>query len=221
MGSISGQRGHVTGSAISPDGKTLYSGSTDTTILAWDIGRLSKEPTPAPAAELASKEMETLWTDLAGTDAVQAYRSILKLASAPKQSIALLRGRLAPVLGVDAKKIDQLLADLGSSNFKTRTQATAELSALGELALPTLQKAFASPVSLEAKRRMEPLIHKLMSGTLTAGRLRVVRAVEVLDKIATPEARQIVAALAKGAPGALLTREAQAVVERIDRETSR
>jgi hypothetical protein len=45
--------------------------------------------------------------------------------------------------------------------------------------------------------------------------LRGVRAVEVLERAGTPEARQLLAALAGGAPGALLTREAAASLQRL------
>jgi len=46
----------------------------------------------------------------------------------------------------------------------------------------------------------------------TAEHLRVVRAVEVLERAGTPEARQALDALANGAPAALVTREAQAAL---------
>ena len=40
------------------------------------------------------------------------------------------------------------------------------------------------------------------------------RAAEVLERIGTPEARQVLQALAEGAPGALLTTSAQAALKR-------
>ena len=48
--------------------------------------------------------------------------------------------------------------------------------------------------------------------------LRSLRAIEVLEHIATPEARQLLARLADGAPGAWQTREAKAALERLERK---
>jgi hypothetical protein len=55
----------------------------------------------------------------------------------------------------------------------------------------------------------------LTSGTLTAEQLRVVRAVEALERIGTPEARRLLKTLADGGPGELPTREAQAALDRL------
>jgi hypothetical protein len=48
--------------------------------------------------------------------------------------------------------------------------------------------------------------------------LRQARAVEVLEHIATPQAREVLRQLAAGAPGAWLTREAKAALERMERK---
>ena len=46
--------------------------------------------------------------------------------------------------------------------------------------------------------------------------LRTMRAVEILEHIATPAARDLLAEWAKGAPGARLTEEAKASLERLN-----
>ncbi len=109
-----------------------------------------------------------------------------------------------------------MIADLDSDNFKTRSKAVTDLAALGELAVPPLQKVLTSRPSLETKRRAESLLEKLIAGTLTADQVRLVRAVEVLERLGTPEARQVLQTLANGADGALPTRQAQAVLDRLD-----
>jgi hypothetical protein len=48
--------------------------------------------------------------------------------------------------------------------------------------------------------------------------LRTVRAIEVLERTATPEACKLLRELAKGAPGARLTREAAAALKRLEGE---
>ena len=45
--------------------------------------------------------------------------------------------------------------------------------------------------------------------------VRAWRAVEVLERAGTPEARSVLAALAEGAPAARLTREARAGLKRL------
>ena len=49
----------------------------------------------------------------------------------------------------------------------------------------------------------------------TPERLRIQRAVMVLEQIGTPEARQLLEKLSKGAEGALLTEEARAALKRL------
>ena len=51
----------------------------------------------------------------------------------------------------------------------------------------------------------------------SAEQLRPLRAVLVLEQVATPAARDVLRELAKGMPAARLTREAKASLERLDR----
>ena len=53
--------------------------------------------------------------------------------------------------------------------------------------------------------------------TLPPETLRAVRAVEVLESINIPKARQLLTQLAKGTPAARLTREAKATLQRLER----
>ncbi|MSQ96546.1 MAG: hypothetical protein EXR98_18630 [Gemmataceae bacterium] len=212
-GAFKGHDGVVNTLSFSPNGKTLASGSADTTILVWDLARLKREPR-GPAVELQAKEVETLWTDLAGADAGKAGRSILKLASAPKQTTPFLAETLKPTVPVDIKKMDQWILDLDSGNFQRRSTAAAELEKLGELSIPALRKVLVNPPSVETQRRVESILDKLTTGTLTTEQLRTVRAIQVLEWLGTPESRQVLQALAQGAPGALMTRQAQGVLDR-------
>ena len=78
---------------------------------------------------------------------------------------------------------------------------------LGELATPACRKALAGRPSVEAHRRLERLRNKQLAEARrpSAQRVRLVRAVEVLERAGTDEARKLLVTLAKGAPGALLT----------------
>jgi HEAT repeat protein len=87
------------------------------------------------------------------------------------------------------------------------------LERLGEEAAPALRKALASKPAPEVRRRIESILKK--SRTLSPETLLVVRAVEVLENIGTPEARELLKSLADGVPEAVLTQEAKASLERL------
>jgi hypothetical protein len=55
---------------------------------------------------------------------------------------------------------------------------------------------------------------------MTPDALRQLRAIQVLEQIGSPEARQILVALAQGAPAAPATRDAAAALARLDRRAS-
>ena len=86
---------------------------------------------------------------------------------------------------------------------------------LGEIAKPALTKALAGDPSREARKQMEELLDAL-DRSLAGDRLRMLRAVEVLEMLGSPEARGVLKRLAGGAPEAFLTRQAKAALERFD-----
>jgi hypothetical protein len=104
-----------------------------------------------------------------------------------------------------------------------RSKARTQLAQLGEFAEPALLEAAKHQPSLELRRRIEELSNHIIDGRSRplGDRLRALRAVEILEQIATPEARQVLLTLVRGAAGALLTREAQASLARLERRTIR
>jgi hypothetical protein len=211
-----GHRGGITCLTFFADGKTLASGSWDTTALVWDVsdplGRKGERP-----EELGTRRLEALWADLAADDAAKAYRAVGELAAAPGQAVPFLQGRLRPVPVVEPKQIALLLADLDGDDFGVREKATAELEKLGEAVEPALRKALQGAPSLEMRRRAEALLQKLRKESPGPERLRELRALEVLEQIGGDRVRQQLLRLAEGVPEARLTREAKASLERLAR----
>ena len=80
--------------------------------------------------------------------------------------------------------------------------------------VPVLHKALAAKPSLEMRKRIEGLLQRLDAALLTIEHVRVLRAVEMLERQGTPEARQLLQSLAEGAPGGLATTSAQAAMDR-------
>ncbi|HEV3263132.1 MAG TPA: WD40 repeat domain-containing protein [Gemmataceae bacterium] len=215
IGQLKGHEGSIDTIAFAPDGKALASGASDTTILLWDAAGPLNALSKPQEVELRAAEVETLWGDLSGDDAAKALGSVTKLAAAPRQAVPFLSERLKPAARIDPRKIDGWIADLESDKFGVRQEAAANLLKAGEQALPALQKVLASSPPLETRKRTEGLVDQLTGGGLTPEQLQMVRAVEALERMGTPEARRLLGTLADGAPGALPTREAQASLGRM------
>jgi hypothetical protein len=174
-------------------------------------GRRPRRPRPGSTAGRAAAGRD----DLASTDAGRAARALARLRAAPPQAVALVRRQVRPVAVLAPEKLPGWIKDLDSDNFTRRQQATAELAKLGCLAEPALKKALEDRPSLEAKKRIEGLLDKLPTEEPTSGEeLRGLRAVELLERLAQPEADGLLQALSEGAGGARLTREARAALER-------
>jgi WD40 repeat protein len=220
LGGLAGHDGAVTALALASDGKTLVTGSSDTTMLVWDLTRFRSEK--QQQGELKAGEIAGLWDVLGGLDANLAFGAVGRLSTnSPGQVVTFLGGQLKPTEHVAAGKIDGLIRDLESTKFRVRQQAWEELEKLGELAEPALHKALAAQPSLEALRRIQRLLEKLAGAApLSPDRVRLVRAIEVLEQIGSPQAQEVLRSLAGGAPGALPTREAQAALDRLARQVA-
>jgi RNA polymerase sigma factor (sigma-70 family) len=210
-----GHRGQVSCLAFSADGRTLVSGSGDTTALVWDLtGRLAA----GEGKPLSDAALKTAWDALAEKDADAAYRAVQALAADPARSVPYLRERLPPVAPVEAKRLARLIAELDDDRFEVRDKAAAELEKLGGAALSALREALDGRPTPEARRRMEQLVEKQERERRSSSGepLRARRALEVLERAGTPEARRALQALADGAPGAWLTQDAKAALSRLD-----
>lgn len=207
---LQGHRNLISAVSFSPDGRLLLSASRDTTALVWDLTGRFRDGR-FPTRRLSAEELRSCWTNLAQPDAARAYQSLLSLTGSPKDAISFLKDRLPPASPTDPKRIAPLLTALDSARFAERARAMSELEKLGLAAEPALREALRGKPSLELRRRIEELLEKLAGGP----RLRVLRALEVLEHLATPEARQLVAALAEGDAAATLTQEAKACLSRL------
>ncbi|HMC63479.1 MAG TPA: hypothetical protein VKI65_00920, partial [Gemmataceae bacterium] len=214
---IAGHPGYTWSLAFAPDGRTLASGGGDSTILFWDLTGRMKDGRLQPAP-LTAKELDKLWGDLSG-DASKAYRVVWTLAASPKQALLLLKERLRPTAAPDRQRIAKLIADLDDKQFTVRAKAAEEIAKLGELAEPALRKALEKQPSPEVVRSAQKLLDALAGPVTSGDALRAIRAVEVLEHIGTPEGRELLQALAKGAPEARLTQEAKASLERLKNQT--
>jgi WD40 repeat protein len=214
---FAGQRGIVRALAFAPGGRSLAAGGSATTVLVWDLAR-------PPGAEQGSgrpsaARQESLWRDLASADAARGYRAVLALAADPDAAGALIEKKLRAAAGAvpAARRVDRLVEELDSDDFPVRQRAEAELRRLGRGCVPALDRALRSNPSLEVRRRASRLLAELCRPGANPEELRRLRAVEVLERVATPAARRTLQRLAGGHPDADLTRECRAALRRLAR----
>lgn len=202
--------------AFSPNGRILAQGSEDISVLLWDVTGLT-EKGRLRATNLSAKELQDLWADLASADAAVAYRAIGKLEAGSQNSVPFLREQLRPISPVDAGTVARLIADLDSDRFETREHATEHLEKLAELAEPALRQALLDKPPLERRQRINRLLDKVVvqRDTPSPERLRMLRALEVLEHAQTTAARRALEELAKGASAADLTNEAKVALTRL------
>jgi WD40 repeat protein len=218
-GRLAGHRSWVSCLAISFDSRLLASGSHDTTVLLWDLTG-QKGDGQAKARLVSAWTLNRLWSALAGTDGVAAYRAIWTMAATPRETVALLKERLHPVPLADPRQVGRWIADLDSSRYALRKKAAQALAKLGDSAAAALRRRLEENPSLEVRKRVEKLLSQQAGRALGRDEMQTLRAVEVLEHAGTTEARALLRALTKGDPGARLTREARAALNRLLRQTS-
>jgi hypothetical protein len=210
---LKGHRGDVRSVAFTPDGRSLVSGAGDHTALIWDLARAAGA---GPGRALTARELESAWRDLAGAEAAPAYRAVGALAADPARAPPLLRRSLKSA-APDTRRIARLIWDLDHDEFAVREKASEELARLGDAAEPALREATQRGASAEARARAARLLDQLPAAVVSGEALRQLRALEVLERFGTAEAREVLADLARDAAGTPLGEGAKAALQRLSR----
>jgi hypothetical protein len=204
------EQNSVSALAFSPDSRLLATGSLDGTILLWKIPESDGLP-----AKLSAEEAIAFWRALADGDAARANRALAGLVAAPAQAVPFIKERLQSTeASLSPERLARLVADLDADAFKVRERATQELADAGSYAADLLRKALANKPSLEAKRRMERLLDRLDKDGFSE-RLRSLRAIEVLERIGTPQAKDVLHELNHKSLPAELREEIEASLRRM------
>jgi WD40 repeat protein len=210
----------VTSLEFSPDGSLLASGLQNATVLVWavppGIGNA-----PAPNQAVKDEDLTRLWRELAGDDASQARSALWTFVGCRDQAVSFLRARLKPTPAVDAKQVQRWISDLDSEEFAKREKAMQELTQLGALTEPAVKKALEDRPTLEARRRLNQVLDRIQRGIPTGTMIQSPRAIEVLERIDTDEARTLLKSLAGGVPEARLSQEAKSALERLKKRPAK
>jgi hypothetical protein len=146
-------------------------------------------------------------------------RPLARLTQDPPQAGALLGRRLAQFPPLDAGRVALLIADLDSNDFAVREKASAELAKYGVLAAGVFHKALARNPSLEVKHRLQQLLTKPLP--LPPECVQANRALEVLERLADPGGRQVLEEVVRRLPETWLAYEANATLDRMNRQVAR
>ena len=213
-------QGLVSGVAFSPNGKHLAVVNTgfSTMMIRRPVGSSGLETSAVSGQARPTQQgvidLEKFWTDLISDDSRTAYNVTRLLASMPEKAVPFLRGRLKPALPLDQQHLAWLVAQLFNEDPQIWQKARADMLALGRRAEKSLAGVVRSPIPGAGTQRLTDVLVFLSQAPPTAEELREMRAVSVLLKIKTPEARQVLEELARGAPDAVLTRESQTALKR-------
>ena len=196
--------------AFSPDGLHLATGGRDHSILIWKAPRIQP---PKEIKAPSAAERDAWWTAMGG-QAKDAYKAMGQMMDAPEHAVALLKERVQPVRLCDPDTVARQIVQLDSKVYFERVKAQAALEKMGEGAAHLLtQHARKGKISEEMRRRLEAVLRKC--DAISSRSIQLHRAVATLEWIGTPAARDLLQALAEGAPGARLTVEAHAALKRL------
>jgi RNA polymerase sigma factor (sigma-70 family) len=217
---LNGHRAEISVLRITADGKTLISGSADTTAIVWDLtglrtGKIRDQ-------RLTDAEFDADWATLAGEDAQKAYDALRALAAPSSNGAQYIRQRLQARKAPEKRVLDALIADLDSAQFVVREKAKCELEKLGDGALPSCRAALREPISTDVRRLLETIVAKceLAQREPRGENLREARAIEALESNAGLQAREILEVLAAGLPEARLTIDAKSSLARLARRSA-
>jgi hypothetical protein len=171
---------------------------------------------------LTRKEQDAIWDDLAAEGGNRVQRAIWALiGGGPKQAGALIQDRLKLPQPVEPQRLLRLIADLDADRFAVREKAAEELEKLTDLAAPALEKALQGNPSPETRQRIESILGKLAVDTTPAPEvLRGLRAVEVLEWIGGPEARDQLERIARTEPPSRVSKAALSALKRLGGRTA-
>jgi WD40 repeat protein len=200
---------------FTPDGQRLITASRDTTLLGWDMTRPEwrsrRHEQPLTDAELARH-----WESLRGKNAEEAYRSKWALVGDPTKTVEFLCAQLPSTTPISAEQIKSWISDLDSSQYSVRERAQRELQNQFDQTEESLRKTLAGSVSAEARNRINRIIDVNFAAIPQPDQLRDMRAIEVLEQIGTPEARDLLRRLAPSAVATRTSRDAAQSLKRLE-----
>lgn len=192
--------------AFAPDGTRLATAHADGTVLVWE--------TSAPSTSWVPADADRLWADLGSATAAAAWKAQWHLLAHPRMATELLTARAKPIAPL-TDTLD-LIARLDHPRFAVREAAARELARRGKVIEGDLRAARRTAATAEQRERLDGLLTRLDQATPPEGEeLRGLRAVWLLERLGTAEAKKVLERLTGGATGSRVTAAATAALGRI------
>jgi hypothetical protein len=168
-----------------------------------------------PAAQVDDAALEKLWAELATDNDLRLQRILTAFRSAPQPTVALLQKKAPPVTKERQAKMEQWIAELNAADFTQRDQAMQELRGAAHQFAPLLKSRQERAAPGEIRNRLTFILNQTKGEAPPASLIQELRAISLLEQIATPEAQKVLKEIAAGATQARITVEAQAALGRI------
>lgn len=203
---------------FSPDGQFLVSAggfqsNVPGELHLWRLADTFKSES-VDTKKFTEAQLAALWEALGSSDET-GFETLKTLIASPKTALFLFKERVQFPGAPNAEVVGNLIARLDDAKFAEREKASAELRALNELIEPVLLKALKNPASDEVRRRLEQLLKRIEAPNMSPGIVRSVRIVEILERIGTLEAKELLTTFTKGTPDTWLAREANRALIRM------
>lgn len=203
----------ITCLTFSPDGSRLAVGKVDGSVPIWDVAQLRLLAGPR-LRQLGTEKLRELWEELADRKAPTGQSAINTLVAGGGDSVAFLAKHIQPAPMVDPKWIVEQIDQLDSNDPNVRQKAFTALEQIADDAEPAMIAALSrSTISVEVRKRLEELL-AVPGSTRSPETLRRIRAVQILDRIGSEAAREVLRKLAEGNPKAIETLDAKQALDR-------
>lgn len=202
--------------AYSPDSQRLATRMVSGKIYIWDVFH-----NEATLREFDRDSIVKAWCDLGSLDAKVGFRAICHFAKFPAQSLPFLIEKLPPER-MSADAISLWLDQLDARDFALRETAYRLLVPYVGIIVPQLESMRKTTDSLQVREQVDHLLDGRES--MTTERLRAIRAVEAIERIAldatagaaaNAQAKAALSRMASGQTGMTLTEEATSAIARL------
>ncbi len=175
----------------------------------WDLHK------PAVDPDALFTGLPTAWDALALRESEKPHAAVAWLAARPAETVPVLADRVKAPESPSPQQVAEWIKQLDAPAFRDREAAERQLRGAIREHAKAMEDAANTTTSPEVRQRLRKLLAAKDRWLPTPEEMRALRAVEVLERIGTPEARAVLMRLAGGPAESWVTSDAAATLERL------